>query len=133
MTPEFNLKVPQGCMLWQLQFSPPCTSVSVYTHMALFSSAPLYFRLLALCINFLPTSDPGASTLHSSIPCHILGLPLPLCSPSQTQDSSSPVSWFKTPAVSRYFYLLITLPPQLFTPLKTKIPVKLLLFHSVLI
>lgn len=108
-------------MLWQLQFSLPCAPVSVYTHLALFCSAPLCFRLLALCIRFLPTSDPGASTLHSSIPSHILGLPLPLCSHSQSQDPSSPISWFKTLAVPWDFYPLITLPPQLFAPLKLKI------------
>lgn len=80
----------------------PVHPMSSFMHMSLFQFASSSWP----CIYFLPTSDPAASTLHSSILCHHL----PLCCLSWSQDPSSPISWLKTPAVPQYFYPFITLP-----------------------
>lgn len=64
MSPELNLEVLQGCVLWQLPLSLPLC-MSLYMHMPLHPCAPLWFKLLPLCISFPRTPDPAASILHS--------------------------------------------------------------------
>lgn len=66
MTPELNLEVLQGCVLWQLPLSLPLCTQCPFTctcHITLVLHSDSSSCLSA--IPFPPTSDPAASTLHS--------------------------------------------------------------------
>lgn len=65
MTPEFNLEVLQGCVLWQLPLPLPLCTQCLFTDTCLYTLVLLWFKLLPLCISLPHTSDPAASTLHS--------------------------------------------------------------------
>lgn len=53
------------CVMAIAIISTPVHPVSLYMHMPLHPYAPLWFKLLPLCLSFPSTSDPAASTLHS--------------------------------------------------------------------